>query len=169
MDRSTNLGVQKHHSSRQLWIKVAMFFALLLFGVELGVSYSHMMQWIGKSQLPLATFLAVQTTLIQYKVGLGVVEIGSFLSLTLILKLSSPKSLRFRLAIAAMSSLVLAFLVWVVFIEPINAFVDAWTENSYPADWTQYRERWHSLHLVRLLLLTVGMSSLASSAISQES
>jgi hypothetical protein len=63
----------------KLLLKPMQFVALLFMGVELGVSYSHMMQLPGKSQLSMATFIAVQTVLIQYKIGVGMVEIGSFL------------------------------------------------------------------------------------------
>jgi hypothetical protein len=65
--------------------------------------------------------------------------------------------------------LVAAFLIWGVFIEPINANVDTWTSFSFPENWTQYRDRWHFFHLVRLVLLTVGASSLISSVLFQNS
>lgn len=165
LEKSSN---QNHATQRQFLLKTAALLALLMFGIELGVSYSHMMQWVGKAQLSLTAFIAVQTILIKYKVGLGVVEIGSFVLLFLMLYLSHPKSPQFRLTLAAMVFLIVAFLVWAVLIEPINAAIDTWTSSSHPADWTQYRERWHLLHLVRLLLLTAGMASLAGSTLTKD-
>ena len=64
--------------------------------------------------------------------------------------------------------LVAAFSVWGIFIEPINAVVDAWTASSYPTNWTQYRDRWHLFHIVRFILLTIGMGSLISSVLCKE-
>lgn len=144
------------------------FIALLLMGIELGVSYSHLMQLPGKSQLSVAMFIAVQTVLIQYKIGVGIAEIGSFLAMLVILWLVRTKTLTFRLTLSAFLMLVAAFSVWGVFIEPINTVVDTWTASSYPTNWTQYRDRWHLFHIARLVLLTVGMSSLIISVLKQK-
>ena len=150
-------------------LKPMQFIALLLMGIELGVSYSHLMQSPGKSQLSVTMFIAVQTVLIQYKLGVGIVEIGSFLAMLVILWLVSTKTLSFRLTLGALLMLIAAFLVWGVFIEPINAVVDTWTADSFPDNWTSYRDRWHLFHLIRLVLLTIGTSSLIGSVLIKES
>ena len=146
-------------------VKLTEFIALLMMGVELGVSYSHMMQLPGKLQLSLSTFIAVQTVLIKYKVGLGIVEMGSVITMVAILLLVPFRSRKFYLVLCSLVLLVLAFAVWGVFIEPINVYIDSWTTDSYPSDWNMYRERWHFLHLVRLLLLTCSTSSLVAAAL----
>ena len=153
----------------KLLLKPMQFIALLLMGIELGVSYSHLMQSPGKSQLSVTMFIAVQTVLIQYKLGVGIVEIGSFLAMLVILWLVSTKTLSFRLTLGALLMLIAAFLIWGVFIEPINAVVDTWTANSFPDNWTSYRDRWHLFHLIRLVLLTIGTSSLIGSVLVKES
>ena len=148
-------------------LKPMQFIALLLMGIELGISYSHLMQLPGKSQLSVTMFIAVQTVLIQYKIGLGVVEIGLFLAMLIILWLVRTKTLTFCLTLGALLMLIAAFLVWGVFIEPINAVVDTWTADSFANNWTSYRDRWHLFHIVRLILLTVGTSSLIGSVLFQ--
>ena len=157
-------------NNHKFWflLKPMQFIALLLMGIELGVSYSHLMQLPGKSQLSVVMFIAVQNVLIKYKVGLGIAEIGSFLTMLVILWLVRTKTLIFRLTLSAFLMLVAAFSVWGIFIEPINAVVDAWTASSYPTNWTQYRDRWHLFHIVRLILLTIGMGSLISSVLCKE-
>ena len=146
-------------------LKPMQFIALLLMGIELGVSYSHLMQLPGKSQLSIAMFITVQTVLIKYKVGVAIVEIGSFLAMLVILWLCRTKTSTFSFTLGALLMLIVAFLVWGVFIEPINTVVDTWTASSFPDDWTQYRDRWHLFHIVRLILLTMGMGSLISSVL----
>lgn len=150
-------------------LKPMQFIALLFMGIELGVSYSHLMQLPGKSQLSVAMFIAVQNVLIKYKIGLGIVEVGSFLAMLVILWLIRTKTLSFRLTLSALLMLVAAFLIWGVFIEPINGVVDTWTTSSFPNNWTLYRDRWHLFHIVRLILLTVGTSSLITSVLVKES
>lgn len=151
--------------SHHLLVRAAEFFALLMLGVELGVSYSHMMQWPGKLQLSLPTFIEVQTVLIKYKIGLGIVEIGSFVLMVLLLLLVPSRTLKFCLVLCSLALLTAAFSVWGILIEPINAYIDSWTPDSYPFNWNEYRERWHLLHIIRLLLLTGSMSSLIASAL----
>ena len=140
----------------------------VMIWIELGVSYSHLMQLHGKSQLSLAMFVVVQNILIQYKIGLGVVEIGSFLAMLVIIWLNRINTLTFRLTLGALLMLVAAYLVWGVFIEPINTVVDTWTASFFPDNWTLYRDRWHLFHIVRLVLLTIGMSSLIGSVLFKE-
>ena len=165
----TSESTANHQAQKSKFLlKPMQFIALLLMGIELGVSYSHLMQLPGKSQLSVAMFIAVQTVLIQYKIGLGIVEIGSFLAMLVILWLVRTKTLTFRLTLSALLMLVAAFLVWGIFIEPINAIVDTWTASSFPENWTLYRDRWHLFHIVRLILLTVGMSSLIGSVLVKE-
>ncbi len=166
MKTSENI-VNRQDRKTKFLLKPMQFIALLLMGIELGVSYSHLMQLPGKSQLSVAMFIAVQTVLIQYKIGVGIVEIGSFLAMLVILWLVRTKTLSFRLTLGALLMLVAAFLVWGVFIEPINAVVDTWTASSFPDNWTSYRDRWHLFHIVRLILLTVGTSSLIGSVLFQ--
>lgn len=81
---------RRNHQTKFL-LKLMQFIALLFMGIELGVSYSHLMQLPGKAQLSLETFIDVQTILIQYKIGLGIVEIGSFMAMLVILWLCSRK------------------------------------------------------------------------------
>ena len=159
---------EKTHCQKRktkLLLKLTQFIALFLMGIELGVSYSHLMQLPGKSRLSVAMFIAVQTVLIQYKIGLGIVEIGSFLAILIVLWLIRPKTLTFGLTLSALLMLIAAFLIWVIFIEPINTVVDTWTANSYPDNWTSYRDRWHLFHVLRLILLTIGTSSLIGSVL----
>ena len=146
-------------------LKPMQFIALLLMGIELGVSYSHLMQLPGKAQLSLAMFIVVQTVLIQYKIGLGIVEIGASLAMLIILWLSRAQLVRFCLTLGALLMLVVAYLVWGVFIEPINNVVDTWTSSSFPTNWMRTRDLWHSFHIVRLVLLTIAMSSLIGSVL----
>ncbi|WP_036488524.1 anthrone oxygenase family protein [Myxosarcina sp. GI1] len=167
MKTSENIVNHRKRKTKFL-LKPAQFIALLLMGIELGVSYSHLMQLPGKLRLSATTFIAVQTVLIQYKIGVGIAEVGSFLAMLIILWLVRTKILTFRLTLGALLMLIAAFLVWGIFIEPINAVVDTWTADSFPNDWTSYRDRWHLFHLVRLVLLTIGMSSLVSSVLVKE-
>lgn len=165
--KTLNIRDRKNPQTKFL-LKPMQFVALLMMGIEVGVSYSHLMQLSGKARLSLTTFIAVQNVLIKYKIGVGIVEIGSFLAMLAILWLCRIQTLRFRLTLVALLMLVTTFIVWVVFIEPINTAISEWTVDSFPDDWMLLRQRWHLFHIVRLVLLTIGMSSLISSVLVKE-
>lgn len=99
---------------------------------------------------------------------MGIVEIGSFLAMLVFLWLVRTKTLTFRFTLSALLMMIAAFLVWGAFIEPINTVVDIWTASSVFDDWISYRDRWHLFHIVRLVLLIIGASSLISSILVKE-
>lgn len=151
-------------------LRLAQFLALLLMGIELGVSYSHFLQMPGKAELSPAVLILVQTVLIQYKVGLGVIEVGTMVAMLTILWLGRHQWQLVWLTVGALLLLVSAFGVWAAFIEPINQAVDTWAvASSVPANWEGYRDRWHQFHLLRLGLLTLSTSSLISSVLAKHS
>ncbi|MEV0134222.1 anthrone oxygenase family protein [Dactylosporangium sp. NPDC050688] len=45
-------------------------------------------------------------------------------------------------------------------LEPLNAIGDTWNPDAPPADWTEVRNRWQRLHLVRTLLALLTLVTL---------
>jgi uncharacterized membrane protein len=156
---------QRYRNLRKLLLKLTQFIALLLMGIELGVSYSHFLQMPGKAELSPAVLLSVQNVLIRYKVGLGIVEMGAMAALLVMLGLGCQQRRINWLQVGALLMLISAFMVWAIFIEPINQAISSWTAASFPVDWAQYRDRWHQFHLLRLGLLALGTSSLIGSVL----
>jgi hypothetical protein len=56
-------------------------------------------------------------------------------------------------------------LVWAVFINPINVRVQASTSESFPADWTSLRYRWHRLHAIRAMFAMAGLAAQISAVL----
>ncbi len=50
-------------------------------------------------------------------------------------------------------------IIWAVWINPINKTVNSWTPDSLPSNWKDFRDRWHSLHAIRLVLSVVAFSA----------
>ncbi|GAA1030379.1 hypothetical protein GCM10009557_22130 [Virgisporangium ochraceum] len=44
--------------------------------------------------------------------------------------------------------------------EPLNALGDTWNPEAPPADWTEVRDRWQRLHLVRTVLALLTLATL---------
>jgi anthrone oxygenase-like protein len=82
-------------------------------------------------------------------------------TLALLRKRRSPA----RLTSVALLTVLAKFPVWALFIRPINEQMLDWTEDSFPPNWEELRDRWHRLHLLRFVLSAAGTSALLSGSL----
>ena len=61
--------------------------------------------------------------------------------------------------------LALAFASWVAFVAPVNAELAKWTADSFPADWSHYRDRWEYAHATNAVIKLVALGALVLSVI----
>lgn len=143
-------------------LRVFQFLAVVLMGVQLGVSYAHFMQMQGKLSLPLDCYILVQNQVIVYRVKLGFIEIPSLVSAALATILIRRQK-AFWLTLIGLVCMVLMWVVWAIFIQPINQQIDSWTSINAPSNWTDIRYQWHFYHLIRLEIAAIGMAALTLS------
>ncbi len=144
-------------------LRLVQFLAVVLMGVQLGVSYAHFMQMPGKLSLPLDCYILVQNQVISYRVKLAFIEIPSLVSTALATILIRRQRLVFWLTLIGLVCMILMWLVWALFIQPINQQIDGWTPATVPSNWTDLRYQWHFYHLVRLGIASLGMAALTLS------
>ncbi|XGV95084.1 MAG: hypothetical protein ACAF41_20345 [Leptolyngbya sp. BL-A-14] len=108
-------------------LKVFQFLAVVLMGVQLGVSYAHFMQMPGKLTLPLDCYILVQNQVISYRVKLAFIELPDLIATALAVLFSYRKRKTFWLTLTGLVCMVLMWLVWALFIQPINHQIDGWT------------------------------------------
>jgi hypothetical protein len=63
------------------------------------------------------------------------------------------------LAALASACVLIMVTIWAVWINPINRTVNSWTPETVPSNWGDFRDRWHSLHTIRLLLSAVAFGA----------
>ena len=137
----------------------ARFLSLLLTALAAGVVLGHVMSRAGKITLPGPLFITVQNTLYRgWGKKVGVVEIGAFLSTSIVVFLARGKGPIFAFSLAGLLCLVGMMLLWAVFINPINVRVRASTSECLPADWALLRDRWHRLHAIRAIFAIIRPS-----------
>lgn len=141
-------------------LRLFQVLAVILMGVQLGVSYSHFMQMPGKLGLPLDCYILVQNQVISYRVKLAFIEIPSVISAVAATVLLRNHRKSFWLTLIGAVSIVLMWVIWAIFIQPINQQIDGWTATSFPNNWTDIRYQWHFYHLIRLVIASVGTISL---------
>ena len=144
----------------------ARFLSLLLTALAAGVVLGHVMSRPGKITLPGPLFIIVQNTLYRnWGKWVGAVETGAFLSTLVVTFLSRGRGAIFALSLTGFLCLAAMLLVWAVFINPINVRVQASTSESFPADWTSLRYRWHRLHAIRAMFAMAGLAAQISAVL----
>jgi Domain of unknown function (DUF1772) len=141
-------------------LPAVLVIGIVLVGVQLGVSYAHFMQMNGKLQLPLDSYILVQNLVISYRVKLSLIEFPALAATLVSAILLRGRPRPFRLSLIALFCLIAMWLVWLFFIQPINAQIDRWTVATAPQDWPALRLQWHQFHLVRLALGALAMLAL---------
>jgi hypothetical protein len=144
-------------------LRLFQVLAVILMGVQLGVSYAHFMQMPGKLGLPLDCYILVQNQVISYRVKLAFIEIPSIISAVAATVLLRNHRKAFWLALIGSVSIVLMWAIWAIFIQPINQQIDGWTVTNFPRNWSDIRYQWHFYHLIRLGIAVLGMIALTFS------
>jgi hypothetical protein len=144
-------------------LRFLQFLAVILMGVQLGVSYAHFMQMPGKLTLPLDCYILVQNQVISYRVKLAFIEIPSIASATAATVLIRNHRKAFWLTLIGAACMVLMWAIWAIWIQPINQQIDGWAATTAPSNWVDIRYQWHFYHLIRLVIASLGMTALTLS------
>jgi Domain of unknown function (DUF1772) len=148
-----------------MMLRLFQFLAIVLMGVQLGVSYAHFMQMPGKLTLPLDCYLLVQNQVISYRVKLAFIEIPSIISAIAASILVRNHRKAFWLTLIGAICMISMWAIWAVWIQPINHQIDVWTVTTAPSNWSDIRYQWHFYHLVRLAIASIGMIALTFSLV----
>jgi len=134
---------------RVLNVFIAALLAGSLFGSWLGYNPSDLsaMAYVEQQQNAIRS-LNVMMPLI------GLITI--ILTITAAFYQKKNKSVFIPLLIAA-GLLVLSALVTRFGNQPINAIVMTWTKTDVPASWTELRDKWWSLHIIRTIACVVAL------------
>ncbi|MBD2648294.1 MULTISPECIES: anthrone oxygenase family protein [Nostoc] len=100
--------------------------------------------------LPLDCHILVQNQVISYKIKLAFIEIPSVVFAMLATLLIRPQRKSFWLTLVGLVCMILMWLIWALFIQPINQQIDTWIPVNAPSNWAELRYQWHFYHLVHL-------------------
>lgn len=68
-----------------------------------------------------------------------------------------------ELTLVGLGCMLLMWLIWAFFIQPINQQISGWTPINAPSNWSGLRYQWHIYHLVRLGIAALRMLALTAS------
>ena len=149
-------------------LKTLCFVTIILTALSAGLSFAHLLELPPRVFYFDAKLWVATTTKGLYAlfgtVG-AVTEIGSILTAIVLAFFTRGRGAAFYLTLAGAILLALAFVSWLAFVAPVNAVLATWTTDSFPADWTRYRDQWEYTHAANAVIKLVALSSLVLSLI----
>jgi Polyketide cyclase / dehydrase and lipid transport len=144
------------------------FAALLLTALALSMTSAHVLELPQKMRYGPDLYAAVNTTLYKYfaVVG-GPYTLGSLVSAAVLAGISRGRP-GFAWAAAGASLLLLAFLSWLMVVQPVNSDIAQTLSSSpdaVPLLWLQLRARWEYGHAIGFLLQLAGYLALLASVL----
>lgn len=147
-------------------LRIVRFITLILIALTMGSAYCHALELPAKMSYDEGLWTTINQSLYW---GFG--HIGGPIEGTAVF-LAAPvltflvrKRPAFKWTLAGTICLVLAFIVFLIFTEPMNREIFQWTAQSVPADWTRVRNQWEYSHAARFVLYLVGFCVLLVSVL----
>lgn len=145
-------------------IKIILFLSILTYSIIVGQSYMYIIA-LKNAQLGMQA-----GTYIEFRklVDAGfmanfkyVIYAALFLFLLLVLfTIKKPGSLLFITSVIAFVALVIDTLVAVKGNLPVNAMINSWSVDNFPADWATFRTKWLAYFQYRQIANITGFISL---------
>lgn len=150
--------------SLRLMLKALRFFTLLIAALSLTMESAHVLELPQKMKYDMQTYTAVNGTLYKWFAIVG----GSYQIVSVLLAIALAFALRgrgtaFAWTAGGAAGLVVAFVIWLPVVEPVNiqvAHALAADPQSGPTVWTQLRERWEYAHAAGFVAQIAGFSAL---------
>ena len=149
-------------------ISTAELVNILLSALVTGVFWGP---WVGLTR-SVATFAPPAFLAIGYRLNVNLAPLMTVLMPlallsavpTLVLSFGAHPA-TFAFTVAGLALYVLALVVTVLIEVPIANRVKSWTEPTLPADWQRQRDRWASVHVVRVVAGIAGLGLLVAGAL----
>ncbi|HON38731.1 MAG: hypothetical protein ACOX3E_11875 [Desulfomonilia bacterium] len=150
-------------------IQVWRFITLLLAALSLTMESAHVLELPQKMQYDAQMYTAVNSTLYRYfaLVG-GVYQVSSIMASFVLVFLIRRHRQTFIWTLAGATTLLLAFVIWIAVVAPVNAEVaeaHRSAPETVPALWMQLRNRWEYGHAAGFIVQLIGYCALLISVI----
>ena len=134
-------------------LRIVRLLNLVFVMADFGLMFAHVLEIPGKLRFTGPQWLTVQQNLY---IGFGTfgaaAEVLAVATTWLLVYLARSRRPAFALTLSAAILMMVSFLTWFVFIDPINAVIAASTPETLPAQWTELRNRWETWHAIRAAL-----------------
>lgn len=133
------------------------FVALLLTALTMGLEFAHVLEWPPKAGYSGALYVRLQESLYVWfgNIGGAIYLLAIVATVALAFLLRHDRSMRRPVAAAAGLEL-LALIVFLSVVYPVNFRFPVHGSGLVPADWAALRDRWELGHTVGFVLFTAA-------------
>jgi hypothetical protein len=154
-----------------MFLRTWRFITIILAALTMAMGFCHTLELSAKMNYDASLWTTIQQSLYW---GFG--HIGGYIEaatvfvatpiLTFLVRQRRPA---FGWTLAGTVFLLLAFVVFLLFTEPMNREIFQWTPQSVPADWIRVRNQWEYSHATRFVLQLIGLGALLISVLVETS
>jgi len=144
-------------------IRTLQFITILLSALSMSMATAHLLEM--PPRLEWHARLWIETTVtgdlfrLYGSIGAIVETLSWIAALGLAFALRRDSN-SFKFAGAGAALLLVAYILWWLFVFPANQQHSTWTPDAYPADWASWRAQWEYAHVARAILIILGFCSL---------
>jgi hypothetical protein len=150
---------EPHSGEFTMFLRTWRFITLILAALTMGTAYCHVLELPAKMGYDGTLYTRLNTSL-YWGFGHfgGLIEAATvFLAAPVLSFLVRKRRPAFQWTLAGTICIALAFIVFLVFTEPMNREIFQWSIESVPADWTRVRNQWEYSHAARFVLQLIGL------------
>lgn len=142
------------------------FITILIASLSMAMAFCHLLEMPTRMSFDGRLWLTTQALYRLFGPPLGAIIEGGAVMTTIILSfLVRQRRPAFWWTLIGTVSIVVAHVIWWMFINPVNAEVSTWAPDAIPADWMRYRSQWEYTHAARAVLQIIGLSALVISVL----
>jgi hypothetical protein len=156
-------------ATRHVTLVILRLLTLVLAALSLTMESAHVLELPQKLAYDLQMYTAVNGSLYRYFaiVG-GMYQIGAIVCAGLLVLAVKGRHVAFRWTLAGAAALVLAFVIWLLVVAPVNSEVEEVYRTQaphVPAVWERLRARWEFGHAAGFVVQLVGFAALVMSVL----
>ena len=148
-----------------MFLRIWRFVTIILAALTMGMAFAHTLELSAKMDYNASLYASISQSLYWGfgHIGGPIEGMTVFLAAPLLLFLVRKQRPAFWWTLVGTGCFASAFIVFLVFTEPMNREIVQWSIESVPADWTRVRNQWEYSHVARFIFQLIGLCALVIS------
>lgn len=156
-----------------MWLRIWRYGALMLAALTMAMSFAHAMEMPARMSWDAALWTATTVDGALYimfgTLGGAIVVLNLVALIVVAILMRRHRNPARRLSLIAAGFYVLSFILFWIVIAPVNSEMATWAGGNIPEDWSRWRLRWETGHLVNAVLQLIGFAALCWSVLEETS
>lgn len=152
-------------------LKTWRYIALMLSALTMAMSFAHAMEMPARMSWDAALWAGTTVDGALYMMfgtlGGGIVVLNLIALVVVAILMRRHADPARRLSVIAAGLYILSFILFWIVIAPVNSEIATWAGGNIPEDWSRWRLRWETGHLVNAVLQLIGFAALCWSVLEE--